>query len=208
MRAKAAVVAMLALVTGACSQAGQLGDILGGVLGQPAGTETGNVTAEVQDVDTRNQYIRIRTNDGQTASVRYDAQTRVVYRQQEYSVPSLEAGDVVNMRVAQTSNNEYYTQYIEVQQSVQERGGYNPGGSSGTYDSARLYRLEGNITQIDYTRGWFTMRSRDGTTTMVSMPYNPRVSDRDRFERLRNGDFVRIEGRYMSNERIELERFM
>jgi hypothetical protein len=201
---RGAIAAALLVMSG-CAQAGSIGDILGGVLGgqQPAGgTETGAVVAEVRGVDTRNQVIGIRTDDGQNADIRYDQNTRVLYRQQEYPVTALETGDVVRMNV-QRSGNEYYTQDIEVQQSVQERQ-----GDTGVFDSDRLYQFTGTVDQIDQTRGLFTLRSRNGELVTVAMPYNATSSARDRFQRLRRGNSVAVEGRYIAEERIELTRFL
>jgi hypothetical protein len=201
---RGAIAAALLVVSG-CAQAGGIGDILGGVLGgqQPVGgTETGAVVAEVRAVDTRNQVIEIRTDDGQNADIRYDQNTRVVYRQQEYPVTALEPGDVVRMNV-QRSGNEYYTQDIQVQQSVQERQ-----GDTGAYDSDELYQFSGTVDQIDQTRGLFTLRARNGEVVTVAMPYNATSSARDRFQRLRRGNSVAVEGRFVAEERIELTRFL
>jgi hypothetical protein len=201
---RGAIAAALLVVSG-CAQAGGIGDILGGVLGgqQPVGgTETGAVVAEVRAVDTRNQVIEIRTDDGQNADIRYDQNTRVVYRQQEYPVTALEPGDVVRMNV-QRSGNEYYTQDIQVHQSVQERQ-----GDTGAYDSDGLYQFSGTVDQIDQTRGLFTLRARNGEVVTVAMPYNATSSARDRFQRLRRGNSVAVEGRFVAEERIELTRFL
>jgi hypothetical protein len=115
--------AIFALTLSGCGSSG-IGDVLGGVLGggQPTG-ESGVVVAEVRAVDTRDQTIRIRTDEGQTADVRYDSRTTVVYRDRNYDVDALEAGDLVRMEVTRTAQNEYYTDQIEVEQSVQERSG-------------------------------------------------------------------------------------
>jgi hypothetical protein len=68
-----AAVAALALATGACAGGG-LADILGGVLGG-AGGGAGTVTVEVQEVREQRQEIVVRTQDGQTGPILYDAST-------------------------------------------------------------------------------------------------------------------------------------
>jgi hypothetical protein len=107
---------------------GGLGDILGSVMGGAAGTQQGQqqaqqVQAEVQQLDTQRQRVAIRTSQGQTGSVLYDDRTVVVYRQQQYPVTALERGDIVNMQLLQTSQNEIYVARVDVVQSVQERQG-------------------------------------------------------------------------------------
>jgi hypothetical protein len=105
---------------------GGLGDILGSVMGGAAGTQqqqAQQVQAEVQQLDTQRQRVAIRTSQGQTGSVLYDDRTVVVYRQQQYPVTALERGDIVNMQLVQTSQNEIYVARVDVVQSVQERQG-------------------------------------------------------------------------------------
>jgi hypothetical protein len=204
MKAIRGSIAAAVLIASGCAQAGSIGDILGGVLGggQPAGgTESGAVVAEVRAVDTRNEVLEVRTDDGQNVDIRYDRNTRVVYRQQEYEVTALEPGDVVRMNVSR-NGNEYYTQDIEVQQSVQDRQG---GSSSG---SDEVYQINGSVDQIDQTRGLFTLRTSNGQMITVAMPYNATSSARDRFQRLRRGNTVAVEGHFVSDERLELTRFL
>jgi hypothetical protein len=107
-----------------CAQLGSLGDILGAIGGP--GTQQqqqGQLQAEVQQVDAGNQRIYVRTQQGQSGAVRFDGQTVVVYRQQQYPVTALERGDIVVMQLQQLSQNELYASRIDVTQSEQERTG-------------------------------------------------------------------------------------
>src|SRR5687768_14587248 len=102
--------ALFALTLSGCAGSG-IGDVLGGVLGggQPAGQpESGTVVAEVRSVNTRDQMIRVRTDDGETADIRYDSRTTVSYRDRNYEVDALETGDVVRMDITRNNQNEYY----------------------------------------------------------------------------------------------------
>ena len=107
-----------------CAQLGSVGDILGAIGG--TGTQQQQQTqlqAEVQQVDAGNQRIYVRTQQGQSGAVRFDGQTVVVYRQQQYPVTALERGDIVVMQLQQVSQNELYASRIDVTQSAQERTG-------------------------------------------------------------------------------------
>jgi hypothetical protein len=207
MRASTAC-AILALTLSGCGTSG-IGDVLGGVLGggqQQPTNETGTVVAEVRSVDTRDQLIRIRTDDGQTADIRYDSRTTVVYRDRQYDVDALEAGDVVRMDITRNNQNEYYTDQIEVEQSVQDRTGQDDYNDD--IGSDRLYQLTGRVGAIDRTRGRFTVQMSNGVTATVTMPYDPRTADRDRFVSLRSGNTVRVEGRWVDENVMELARFL
>ena len=197
MRIGALVTLVAACAAAGCSQL----EGLGNVLGQPgAGSaQTGQVEAEVRAVNTGSQELDIRTSDGQNATVRYDNRTRVIYQDQEYPVTALEYGDLVVMNVQQ-SGNTYYTDVIQVRQSVQDRTG--TGAASGS-----LTRLSGTVGQIDYDRGLFELRTNNNVTVAVAMPFSASASDADYFRRLRTGDYVTVEGRYITQNRFELDRF-
>ena len=196
--------ALLALALSGCAGSG-IGDVLGGVLGggQPT-AQSGTLVAEVRSVNTRDQVIRVRTEAGETADVRFDSRTTVSYRDRTYPVDALETGDIVRMAITTTSQNEYYTAQIEVEQSVQDR----TGSVTDEIDSDRLYQLSGRVEAVDRSRGRFTLRLSNGVTATVTMPYQPRSSDRTAFDRLRSGDTVRVEGRYVAENLMELVRFL
>jgi hypothetical protein len=214
MRPIRTISAIALLAISGCAGGG-LGNVLGGVLGggQTLPGESGTVVAEVRGVDQRNQRIDVRTEDGQSVGIRYDQQTRVVYQQRDYDVTALESGDVVRMSLQRTSGNEYYTQRIDVQQSAQDRGyndrdpSYGSYGSYGSRDPERVYQVSGTVDQIDTDRGLFVVRTSDRESLTVAMPYNATSSTRDRFNRLRRGNSVTFEGRFVTATRVELTRF-
>lgn len=144
------------------------------------GSLSNEVVGEVMNVDTRGRQIDIRTNSGRTSTVRYDNNTQVIYRQRNYAVANLERGDYVAARIQQDRDGRSYTPTITVRESAQDRG-YGSGGT-------RLDRLEGRVEYVDSRRGSFELR--------------------DSRNRMRNGDYVRLEGRSVSADRFDLERFL
>jgi hypothetical protein len=190
-----AVVLASALAMGGCAQAGSLGDILGGVLNAPAQSVGGTI----QGVDTRAQTIFVRTTDNQTISVAYDDRTAVVYQNQNYPVTALESGDQVNVRITQTSNGAYYTDRVDVTQSSSTGGGTN--------SNDNIQQVQGTVRQIDLSSGRFTISTSNQGTITVSMPYNSRSQDVDRFRSLRSGEYVRLYGTYLSNTQVQLVQF-
>jgi exosome complex RNA-binding protein Csl4 len=189
---------MLAAST-ACSNSGQLGDILGGVLGGGQ-QQQGQVSGAVQGVDTRSQQIQIQQSNGQNVVLSFDQQTSVVYQNQNYPVTSLERGDRVTARVQQTQNGAYYTDLIQVDQSVSTTT------SNGSVNS-NVQSLQGTVRQVDRQNGLFSIDASSSVTITVSMPYNPSQNDINRFQSLRAGDYVRFYGVYLNNSRVELRQF-
>jgi hypothetical protein len=186
----------VALVLAAAGCSGNTLGTLGDIIGMPSGaTQTGQLTAEIRQVDPQQERIQVRTQDGQSGYVQFDQNTVVVYRQQQYSVTALERGDVVTMQVQQDSRGNLYASRIDVQQSVQERTG-NTG----------LLQFYGRVGAIDHSRGLFVLQTQTGNIT-VSLPYNPAKATRDYFHRLRAGDTVRVEATMIGDDRAELYRF-
>jgi len=191
LRRGAAAALMFASV-GAC--AGNLGNVLGGVLG--GGTaQNGQLSGTIRGVDTRYQQISIQESNGQTVPVTYDNQTQVVYQNQRYSPISLENGDRVTARV-QANGNSYYTDYVQVDQSVSSVGG-----------SSNVQLLQGTVRQVDRRNGLFTVDINNAGTWTVTMPYNLGTNDVNRFNNLRSGQFVSFYGTYLSNSQIQLRQF-
>ena len=190
---------LVAATLAACAGAGQVGDILGSVLGQQ---QQGNqVSGAILGVDTRAQQISLQLSSGQTAVLAYDNQTTVVYQNQNYPVTSLERGDQVTARIQSTNSGGYYTDLVQVDQSVQGTGGTS--SSSGE----NVQSLQGNVRAVDRANGWFTLDPGNGVTLTVSLPYNVRQTDLNRFQSLRSGDYVRLYGVFLNNSRVELRQF-
>jgi hypothetical protein len=190
----------LLVVTG-CQELGRID--LPGVYG---GAAASNIVGEVRNIDNRAGQIELRTDSGRNFLVRYDDNTRVTYRQRDYAVSNLEPGDYVAMRAQQDRDGRYFTDLITVKESVQERGGYS-GSSGGSGNVERLAKLEGRVEYVDSRRGTFEIRDRSNRLVVVSLPYNAPRSISDRLDRLREGDYVRVEGRFLDQDRFELEAF-
>jgi hypothetical protein len=200
--ARRGAAALCLFAAAACSNAGQVGEILGSVLGGGAagGTSGSQVTGVVRAVDTRNQQIGLQLSNGQTVGLVYDNQTKVVYNNQSYGVTSLDPGDQVTARVQSTNNGAYYTDLVQVDQPVQGAGGGTTAGSG------NVQSLQGTVRQVDYQNGMFTLNT-GGTTLTVSLPYNVSRADQNRFQSLRSGESVRIYGVFLNNARVELRQF-
>jgi exosome complex RNA-binding protein Csl4 len=188
------ILSVAALALTGCDELARVGDLGNyGSLGS-------DLVGEVENVDTRAREIQIRTDSGRTSVVRYDDRTQVIYQQRNYSVANLEPGDYVAARVQQDRNGQNYTDTITVREGVQDRG--NKRGSG------RLDRIEGRIEYVDERRGTFELRDSRNRLIVVAVPFNAPGSVMDRFNRLRTGDFVRIEGRAVDADHFDLESFL
>jgi hypothetical protein len=186
---------LAALVLAGCHELGHV-DGLGDY-----GSSSSDIVGEVQYVDTRAREVEIRTDSGRTSVVSYDNNTQVVYRQRNYSVDNLERGDYIAARVQQDRDGRPVANSITVRESVQDRG--SSGGGRGRFD-----RAEGRVEYVDARRGTFEIRDQRNRLIVVSVAFNSPRAVMDQFNRLRNGDYVRIEGRSVNADRFELENFL
>jgi hypothetical protein len=195
IRARVGGAVALAAMISACSSLGSVGDILGGVLGGGGG----QVSGTVRGVNTQSSFLTLQQSNGQDVDLQYDNQTRVVYQNQAYSVTSLDPGDQVSARVQQLQTGAYYTDSIVVVQPVNNTGG--------SVNTGTVQNLQGTVRQIDRTNGLFTVDAGSGVIITVSMPYNASSTTVQRFNNLRSGDFVRFQGVYVNQTRVELRQF-
>ena len=128
----------------------------------------------------------------------------MTYQNRNYAVTNLERGDRVTARIQATNNGGYYTDLVQVDESVSGSGGtvYGSNGSSGNVQT-----LQGTVRQVDRANGWFTLDVGNSNTITVSLPYNPSQNDVNRFQNLRPGEAVRLYGVFLNNNRVELRRF-
>lgn len=193
--ARAGAVLLLSSV-GACSSLGGLGNVLGGVLGG----QNNQVSGYVQGVDTRSQQLYLQQSNGQSVTLQYDANTQVVYNNQRYNVTSLERGDQVTARVQQANNGAYYTDLVQVDQSVSASSPVNSSGGN-------VQTLQGTVRAVDMNSGLFVADLQNGDRVTVQLGSQVSRSDYDRFRGLRVGDYARFYGVYISNGRVELRQF-
>lgn len=118
-----AAVLGLSLLTG-CGSGGDILGGLGSILGSSSPTQSSDVQATVNSIDTANQRIDVNVNmvnslrntqSGQ--SIYYDSNTRVVYGNSTYNVTDLERGDQISVQGV-NSNGRYVAQTITVTRNV------------------------------------------------------------------------------------------
>jgi hypothetical protein len=64
------------------------------------------------------------------------------------------------------------------------------------------------VEYVDTRRGTFEIRDPRNRLVVISVAYNAPRAVTDRFNRLRNGDYVRLEGRAVAADRFDMENFL
>jgi hypothetical protein len=73
---------------------------------------------------------------------------------------------------------------------------------------ARMQTLDGRVEQLDFQRRYFQIRDQSRELVIVSLSSNAERLDVDRFRALRDGDYVRVEGRFLDRQWFELATFL
>jgi len=163
------------------------------------------IFAEIIRVDTSSREIHLRPDDSSNRVVGYSADARVLYRGREYPIPQLESGDKVSMQLMKDSRGNSFTDLIRVQESIRDRH-QSRGDTSGA--GTGIQTMDGRVERVDFPRSSFEIRDQSRERVIVSLSDNALRSVVDHFRALRSGDYVRVEGRFTSNDRFELESFL
>jgi len=161
--------------------------------------------AEIDRVDTSSRQIHLRLEDSRNRVVGYSADARAVYHGREYPIDQLESGDKVSMQLKQDSRGNSYTDFVRVHESIWDR---NPDLGAAGQPATAMQTVDGRVEHVDFPRSSFELSDQSRQSFFVSLPAHARRSDLDRFRALRTGDHVRVEGRFTSRDRFELESFL
>ncbi len=178
-----------------------------GSLADDASLRPGETRAEVLEVNPARSEIRVRTDDGRDRVLTYNTnRTNVNYHGWDYTVENLETGDIIAFQTA--PRNSSYVEMIRVQEPVQARMARAPTITRPLSLPARSNVVEGTVERINYDMGVFDVRLRTGELVTVTLPYNARAAEVDSFKRLRNGDYVRLEGEFVNRDNLQLYSFL
>ena len=167
--------------------------------------EQEEIFAEIDRVDTASRLLHVRPEDSGNRVVSYSADARVLYQGRESSIAQLERGDKVSMQLTQDARGNSYTSLIRVQERIQDRN-QSRGGDAG--QALRVQTLDGRVAQLDVQRRSFEIRDQSREPVLVSLPSNADRLDVDRLRALRDGDYVRVEGKFLDRQRFEMATFL
>jgi hypothetical protein len=165
------------------------------------------IVGTVEDIDTRAREIYIRTGPGRMRTVGYGPDTRVIVRGREYPASELRRDDEVILQVARSSPGKEHVSLIRVRDRRQPSAELPGNRSADRIEPVQT--IEGTVERVDFERGYFEIRPRFGNgLTRVFLPYRPGQRTEDEFRRLREGDYVRVEGEVVTDNRVELKAFL
>ncbi len=162
------------------------------------------VVGSVERVDLVARRLYLRPNAGERRVVGYSQDAQVFYRGRTYPVTRLGPGDVVAMQIKQDTSGESYVDLIRIEkENVSDRG-----KGEDLTAPPRIETLGGTVQSVNRGDNSFALDNRPGQTVSVALSENVRDSDRERFRTLRSGDHVRIEGKFVRDDRFEMFSFL
>jgi len=153
------------------------------------------IAASINGVDHQLQELYLRTSGNQHYVVNYTKDTRVTDRGNNLTVNGLKPGDQVRVDLRPSSGPRLYAERIAVESPAA------PGASG-------IRTAEGTVERILPERGFLELRAVNGELLTVYIPESASAAIRDRFNRIRVGDIVRLEGERLSDDRLELVAFL
>ncbi|HWO40537.1 MAG TPA: hypothetical protein VNO43_01900 [Candidatus Eisenbacteria bacterium] len=170
---------------------------------RPAPPPIPQFTGVIEEIDLRLRELQLRLPEGRIRTVSYDSDTRVYIRGREAPVSALRRDDPVTVQL-----NAEYRGY-ESARAIQVHEPVEPPRETARVEPSGTQTIEGTVERIDFDRGYFEVRPRFGEEmTRVFLPYNPLRKTEARFRTLREGDYVRVEGELVNDNRVMLKEFL
>ena len=151
-----------------------------------------SVTATIAGIDHSLRELYLRTERNQNYVVNFTTGTQVTSRGRPVTVNDLRAGDLIRADLREGTGGRLFADEI----SLEGAGVASP-----------MRTVEGTVERIVPERGFLELRTITGTLLTVYVPESSDPETRRRFERIRAGDTVRLEGERLDENRIELLAF-
>jgi hypothetical protein len=142
----------------------------------------------VEELDHSRRELYLRTQGGQSQIVTYTNRTRVIASGEEIPGSNLGIGDIIEVQMHGTADGRAVADSIR----VRERG------------EVRNTILEGTVERVLSDRGMIELRNFSGVLTTVYLPQNSPEVVEEEFNQLSSGDFVRLQGTFLGENRFEL----
>lgn len=151
-----------------------------------------DVTATINGIDHKLQELYLRTERNQHYVVNYTTGTQVTSRGRSASLTDLRSGDRVRVLLREGSGKRLFADEIVLEAA----GAASP-----------MRTVEGTVERIVPERAFLELRAINGALFTVYLPESSDRDTRSRFEKIRVGDVVRLEGERLDENRIELLAF-
>ena len=154
-----------------------------------------DITAAVDGIDLQGREIYLRAGRNQHYVVNYTDQTRVVVDGRVQPVSGLQVGDQIRVNLREGEDRRLVADHIRVE-------------SRAVAGATAIRTVEGTVERIMTERQVLELRTTDGDLLTIYVPDWLNDAAKNRVQRIRAGDYVRLEGERLSHNRMELVGFL
>jgi hypothetical protein len=162
-----------------------------------------DVIGAVERVDVGAHRLYLRSTSGERSSVAFTDDAQVFDRGREFPITRLAPDDVVAMQIKRDARGESYVDLIRLQVAARADRGLR----EETMPAPHIETLSGTVQRVNRRDDSFELENSPNKISVALSEY-VRDSDRELFQKLRSGDHVRIEGRFIGRERFEMLSFL
>jgi len=162
------------------------------------------VIGAVERVDVAAHRLYLRSNSGERNSVAFTDDAQVFDRGREFPITRLAPGDVVAMQIMRDTRGESYVDLVRLREAARADRGLR----DETMPPPHIEMLSGTIQRVSRSDDSFELENSLNKMVSVALSEYVRDSDRERFQKLRSGDQVKIEGRFIGRDRFEMLSFL
>jgi hypothetical protein len=154
-----------------------------------------DITATVNGIDAQRREIYLRAGSNQHYVVNYTDDTRMMIDGREQAVNGLQVGDQVRVNMREGEGRRLIADQIRVE-------------SRGVAGASGIRTVEGTVERVMTERRVLELRTPNGDLLTIYVPDWLNDAAKNRFQRIRAGDYVRLEGERLSEYRMELVAFL
>lgn len=154
-----------------------------------------DITAAVNGIDPQRREIYLRASGDQHYVVNYTDDTRVMVDGREQPVTGLQVGDQVRVNLREGEGRRLVADQIRVE-------------SRAVAGATAVRTVEGTVERVMTDRRILELRTPSGDLLTIYVPDWLNDAVKNRFQRIRAGDYVRLEGERLSESRMELVAFL
>lgn len=154
-----------------------------------------DIAAAVDGIDPERREIYLRAGSNQHYVVNYTDDTRLMIDGREQAVNGLQVGDQVRVNMREGESRRLVADQIRVE-------------SRGVAGASGIRTVEGTVERVMTERRVLELRTPNGDLLTIYVPDWLNDAAKNRFQRIRAGDYVRLEGERLSEYRMELVAFL
>jgi hypothetical protein len=154
-----------------------------------------DIAAAVDGIDPERREIYLRAGSNQHYVVNYTDDTRLMIDGREQAVNGLQVGDQVRVNLREGEGRRLVADQIRVE-------------SRGVAGASGIRTVEGTVERVMTERRVLELRTPNGDLLTIYVPDWLNDAAKNRFQRIRAGDYVRLEGERLSEYRMELVAFL